>query len=185
MKVIKKIESKPITKEEEEKLYKKLQRYSESHKMFAVSTQTIGHPYRAFFINIEDSKLLLVNPTVKKYSGDIINSQEVSEFDNLRKTRIVQRYSKIEVNTDNLGLVIFEGDLKEKQIELNECIIAQQMIDLLDGVLISEKNINKPIQLANKYDRNQLILAKNPDGKVEQIKYKNVERFIKQGYTIL
>jgi peptide deformylase len=180
-----KIESKPVTKEEEENLHKKLQRYSESHKMFAVSTQTIGKPYRAFFINTEESKLLLINPTIKKYSGDIINSQEVSEFDNLRKSRIVPRYSKIEVSTDNLGLVIFEGDLKDKQIELNECIIAQQMIDLLDGIIISEKNINKPLEIERKYNRNQLVLARTPDGKVEQIKYKHVEKFIKEGYTIL
>lgn len=185
MNTIKKIESKPVTKEEEEKLYNKLQKYSEHNKMFAVSTQTIGKPYRAFFINTEESKLLLINPTIKKYSGETINSQEVSEFDNLRKSRIVPRASKIEVITDNLGTVIFEGDLKEKQIELNECIIAQQMIDLLDGIIISEKNINKPLQVKNKYNRNQLVLAKTPDGKVEQIKYKNVERFIKQGYTIL
>lgn len=185
MQIIKKIEPKPVTKEEEEKLYKKLQRYSEKNKMFAVSTQTIGKPYRAFFINTEDSKLLLINPIIKNYSGDTINSQEVSEFDNLRKARVVPRSSKIEVMTDNLGLVVFEGDLKEKQIELNECMIAQQMIDLLDGILISQRNINKPIESVNKYDRNQLVLAKTPEGKVEQIKYKHVEKFIKEGYTIL
>lgn len=185
MKYIKKIEPKSVTKEEEERLYTKLQKYSESNKLFAVSTQTIGKPYRAFFINTEDSKLLLINPIIKKYEGETINSQEVSEFDNLRKARVVPRASKIEVVTDNLGTVIFEGDLKEKTIELNECIIAQQMIDLLDGIIISQKNINKPIEIVNKYDRNQLVLAKTPDGKVEQIKYKHVERFIKEGYTIL
>lgn len=185
MKVIKKIEIKPVTKEEEQKLFNKLKKYCENNKMFAISTQTIGKPYRAFFINTDDSKLLLINPTIKKYDGDTINSQEVSEFDNLRKARVIKRWTKVEILTDNLGLVVFEGDLKEKQIELNECIMAQQMIDLLDGITISEKNINRPIEIKEKYNRNQYVIVKNPDGKVEQIKYKHIEKFINKGYTIL
>lgn len=185
MKTIKKLEPTTITKKEEELLHVKLRKYAEKHNMFAVCTQTIGKPYRAFFINTESSKLLLVNPVIKNYGGETINSQEVSEFDNLRKARVVPRASKIEVMTDNLGLVVFEGDLNDKKIELNECMIAQQMIDLLDGIVISEKNINKPIDVTNKYDRNQLILAKTPEGKVEQIKYKHLQKFIKEGYTIL
>jgi peptide deformylase len=185
MKKIYKIQPKDVTKEDEQKLYNRLHKYCENNKLFAVSTQTIGKPYRAFYINTDESKLLLINPVIKNYSGEIINSQEVSEFDNLRKTRIVQRSSKIEVETDNLGLVVFEGNLSEKKIELNECIMAQQMIDLLDGIVISEKNINKPLKIEQKYDRNQYIIAKNPDGKIEQIKYKNVEKYLSQGYTIL
>ena len=63
--------------------------------------------------------------------------------------------------------------------------MVQQLIDLLDGFTIADRNINKPLPSDTKYNRNQLVLAKNSEGVIEQIKFKNIERYIEKGYTIL
>jgi peptide deformylase len=177
---------KTYSKEQEDELREKMAKYCEKNKLHAISTQTIGYPFRAIYINTPDSKLLLINPVIKKLGTDYVNSSEVSEFDNdSKKVRVVKRYTRMEVETDNLGTVLFEGDKYDKTDGLNECIMAQQMIDLLNGITIRDKNINQPIVKNVKYDRNQLILARSPKGMIEQIKYKHIESLIDKGYTIL
>lgn len=178
------IPTKGFTSDDESNLKRIMGSYCEKRKLFVVSSQTIGKPFRAIYINSNDGRLLLMNPKITKFGNNIINSQEVSEFDSLKKGRIVQRATSIEVQTDNLGLVVFEGDLEEKQNDLNECIMVQQMIDLLDGVTIRDKNVNKPINV-KKYERNQLVMVKSPSNTIEQMKYKNVEPLLTKGYTIL
>lgn len=183
---LKKIESTPFTKENEDFLKEKLSNYCEKKNLYCISTRTICKDYRAIYINDRDAKLLLVNPVVKKYGDERINSQEVSEYDNNgRKARTVIRATYVEVECDNLGTVVFSGDIKEKQRELNECIMVQQLIDLLDGFTIADRNINQPVVNKANYDRNQLVLAKNPDGVIEHIKYKYVQRYIDKGYVVI
>jgi peptide deformylase len=183
---LKKIESIPFTKEIEDSLREKLSKYCEKRNLYCISSRTIGSPYRALYLNAPNAKLLLVNPVIKKYGEDRINSQEVSEYDNnSKKARTVIRATDIEVECDNLGTVIFSGDLKEKTEELNECIMVQQMIDLLDGFTIADRNINTPITNKVKYDRNQLVLARNPEGVIEHIKYKYVQKYIDKGYVVI
>lgn len=183
---LKKIDSIPFTKEQEDILREKLSKYCEKRNLYCISTRTIGSPYRAVYLNAPEAKLLLINPIVKKYGDERINSQEVSEYDNNgRKARTVIRATYIEVECDNLGTVIFSGDTSEKTRDLNECIMVQQMIDLLDGFTIGDRNINQPIQNKAKYDRNQLVLAKNPEGIIEHIKYKYVQRYIDKGYVVI
>jgi hypothetical protein len=186
----KKIQVIPPTKsysaEDEVKLKDKLSKYCEKHKLYAVSTQTLGAPFRAVYINTPETKLLLINPYIKTLGTDFINSSEVSEFDdNGKKVRVVKRYTHVDVETDNLGLVRFEGDIKENTAGLNECILVQQMIDLLNGITIRDKNINQPVVKRVNYERNQLVLARSPKGIVEQVKYKHIQSFVDKGYTIL
>jgi hypothetical protein len=97
----------------------------------------------------------------------------------------VNRSSKLQVQTDNLGLVVFEGDLENNKEGLNECIYAQQMIDLLDGITIADKNVNKPMVREIKHERNQLVMAKSPEGMIEQIKFKHIQKFMDKGYVIM
>ena len=59
------------------------------------------------------------------------------------------------------------------------------MIDLLDGITIAEKNINQPIKKEVSYERNQLIMVKSPDGMIEQIKYKHIQKFTDKGYVVM
>lgn len=183
---LKKIEPKVFTKEAEDFLRKKLSEYCEKKNIYCISTRTICKEYRAIYINGRDTKLLLVNPFIKKYGEEKLNSLEISEYDNMgRKGRTVIRATNIEVECDNLGTVIFSGDTKEKTEDLNECIMVQQMIDLLDGYTIADRNINQPLLRKTDYDRNQLVLAKNPEGVIEHIKYKYVQKYIDKGYVIL
>lgn len=183
---LKKIESKEFTKETEDFLKQKLSEYCEKKNLYCVSTRTICRDYRAIYINGRDLKLLLINPFIKKYGEERINSQEVSEYDNNgKKARTVIRATNIEVECDNLGTVIFSGDTKEKTEDLNECIMVQQLIDLLDGFTIADRNINRPIVKTANYDRNQLVLARNTEGVIEHIKYKHVQKYIDKGYVII
>ncbi len=180
---LKKIESTTFNKLDEEIIKKRLNNHCKRNNFYAASTQSIGIPFRAFLIN-SDTPLLLINPTILKYSNESILSQEVSEFDDLRKYRYVNRAIKIEVQSDNLGLVIFGGNDQDKD-SLNECVYAQQMIDLLDGITIAEKNINQPIKKEISYERNQLIMVKSPEGMIEQIKYKHIHKFTDKGYVVM
>jgi hypothetical protein len=59
------------------------------------------------------------------------------------------------------------------------------MIDLLDGITIADKNINQPIRKPIQYERNQLVMAKDPNGNIEQIKYKNISKYIDRGYILM
>jgi len=181
---IKKIESTSFNQADEEVLRKKLASYCKRNNLYAVSTQSIGNPFRAFYIDSE-TPILLINPKITGYSGDTILSQEVSEFDTPNKYRYINRASKLQVECDNLGTVIFEGDLENNKEGLNECIYAQQMIDLLDGITIAEKNINQPFKKDVSYERNQLIMVKSPDGMIEQIKYKHIQKFTDKGYVVM
>lgn len=180
---LKKIESTTFNKLDEEIIKKRLNAHCKRNNFYAASTQSIGLPFRAFLIN-SDTPLLLINPTILKYSNESILSQEVSEFDDLRKYRYVNRAIKIEVQSDNLGLVIFGGDAEDKD-SLNECVYAQQMIDSLDGISIADRNVNRPIKSELKYERNQLVMAKSPNGLIEQIKYKHIQKYIDNGYAIM
>lgn len=181
---IKKIESTSFNQNDEEVLKKKLSSYCKRNNLYAASTQSIGSKFRACYINSE-TPILLINPKITGYSGDTILSQEISEFDTQKKYRYVNRASKLQVECDNLGTVIFEGDLQDNKEGLNECIYAQQMIDLLDGITIAEKNINQPFRKEVSYERNQLIMVKSPDGMIEQIKYKHIQKFADKGYVIM
>ena len=181
---LKKIESTTFTKVDEENLKTRLHRYCKQNGLYAVSTQSIGQPFRAFYINSE-TPLLLINPTITGYSGDTLLSQEVSEFDNAKKFRYVKRATKLQVQTDNLGVVIFEGNGENNKDGLDECIYAQQMIDLLDGITIAEKNVNQPMQRDVKFERNQLVMAKSPEWMIEQIKYKHIQKYIDKGYVLM
>ena len=179
-----KIESTPFTKSDEELILKTLKRYASSTKLSAVCTRSVNLPFRAFYLNTE-TPLLLINPYITKYSNDAFQSTEMSEFDTNGKSRIVVRAFSIEVQTDNLGLVVFEGDMEKDREGLDECIFAQQMIDLLDGITIADKNINQPIKKQVQYERNQLVMAKDPNGNIEQIKYKHISKFIEKGYVLM
>jgi len=179
-----KIESTPFTKSDEELILKTLKRYASSTKLSAVCTRSVNLPFRAFYLNTE-TPLLLINPYITKYSNDAFQSTEMSEFDTNGKSRIVVRAFSIEVQTDNLGLVVFEGDMEKDREGLDECIFAQQMIDLLDGITIADKNINQPIKKQVQYERNQLVMAKDPNGNIEQIKYKHVSKYIDKGYILM
>lgn len=181
---IKKIEPTKFTKVDEEYLKTILSRYCKTHNRTAVSTQTLGAPFRAIYLNSE-TELLLMNPVISGYAGDTILSQEVSEFDNARKYRYVNRATKLQVQTDNLGLVVFEGNSETDKVNLDECIHAQQMIDLLDGITIDQKNINRPFVKELKPERNQLVMVKSPEGMIEQIKYKHTQKYINNGYVIM
>lgn len=181
---LKKIESTSFNQNDEDVLRKKLASYCKRNNLYAVSTQSLNLPFRAFYIDSE-TPILLINPKIIGYSGETILSQEVSEFDRQNKYRYVNRASKLQVDCDNLGTVIFEGDLEENKEGLNECIYAQQMIDLLDGITIAEKNINQPFKKEVSYERNQLIMVKSPEGMIEQIKYKHIQKFTDKGYVIM
>lgn len=177
-------ESTPFTKEDEQLILKTLKAYSTKNKLVAVSTQSVNLPFRAFYLNT-DTPILLINPKIVNYSKDAFQSSETSDFDSNGKVRIVIRAFSIEVQTDNLGLVVFKGDMENEREGLDECIFAQQMIDLLDGITIADKNINQPVKAPVKYERNQLVMAKSPSGTIEQIKYKHISKFIDKGYVLM
>jgi hypothetical protein len=181
---LKKIEPTTFTSEDEENLKKVLSTHCNRKNLYAISTQGLDLPFRAFYLNSE-TPILLINPVITQYSNQTINSQEISEFDNVNKSRIVPRAVSIYVQCDNLGLVSFAGDGEDNKQGLDECIFAQQMIDLLDGITIADRNINLPIRKNVNFERNQLVMAKSPQGMIEQIKYKHIQKYIDKGYIMM
>lgn len=185
MNKIKKIESTDFTKEDEASLYKKMYDFCVKNKRYIVSSQTIGKPFRAIFLNSPTTKLLMINPSIKLYGEDKVLSQETCEFDkSWKKVRRVKRSRKIEVNTDNHGVVVIDGVDGDKE-EMNESTFVQQMLDLLNGITIADSNVNQPHQYDEKMRRNELVITQSPEGIVERIKYKHIEDYIGKGYTIL
>ena len=75
---LQKIEPKEFNKTDEERLKTIMSRYCKTHNKTSVSTQTLGAPFRAVYIN-SSTPLLLINPVITGYAGDTILSQEVSE----------------------------------------------------------------------------------------------------------
>lgn len=163
-----------------------------------LSANQIGLDARACIINVKEP-LVLINPVIVKRSEDNVAYVEssLSVDKSLRSPVKTVRSKEITVECDNLGTVMFAPDAYEgiwadadeffSDAGLLETAIAQQVIDLLDGVLITHpsRRYTQTVTKSKTYGRNEMVMIQLPDGKTEFIKYKKAQSLLDVGGVIL
>ena len=101
------------------------------------------------------------------------------------------RSTKVIVQTDNLGELIFEinpeGDKANDRVssETMMTVIVQHEIDHLDGITIKDRIYSTTRTVRKNYGRNDLVVMKSPDGEMIEVKYKKANEFFLKGYEVL
>ena len=138
-------------------------------------------------------ELTLVNPIVTERSDNMVVYYEKDSIKN--KTRKTVRHSSFSVETDNLGVVEFKADKSSWKtndefmgdIGLFECVIAQRLIDSIDGIDVTNPNRRYTTQITAKKTpgRNDKVMLQSPDGGMEFVKYKNAQSLLTKGYQLV
>lgn len=141
----------------------------------------------------EYEELTLVNPTIIETSNDIVIYFEKDSIKN--KTRKTKRYKSIKVETDNLGLVEFTSEKNNWETKddffndagLFECVMAQRLIDVIDGIDIThqQRAYSETIILNKKIGRNDKVMLQGRNGEMVFIKHKNSKQYIDRGYNFV
>ena len=182
-----------ITQDEADELRMKLTQALIENPGLGISATQIGIKKRACYINFGDEELFLVNPVIKEKSkeGFLFYEGCLSIPSTLRSPIRTIRASKIIVQTDNLGELTFEinpeGDKANESVskETMMTVIVQHEIDHLDGFTIKDRVYNTQVVKKVNYGRNDKIVMKSPTGELEEIKYKNANKYFLQGYEIV
>jgi peptide deformylase len=182
-----------ITQDEADELRMKLTQALIENPGLGISATQIGIKKRACYIQFGDEELFLVNPIIKEKSkeGFLFMEGCLSIPSTLRSPIRTIRASKVVIDTDNLGELIFEinpeGDEANKTVskETMMTVIVQHEIDHLDGITIKDRVYNTQIVKKTTYGRNDKIVMKSPKGDLEEIKYKHANKYFLQGYEIV
>lgn len=182
-----------ITQAEADELRKQLTQALVENPGLGISATQIGIKKRACLIQFGNEELFLVNPIIKEKSkeGFLFFEGCLSIPTTLTKPIRTIRASKIVVDTDNLGELTFEinpeGDKANESVskETMMTVIVQHEIDHLDGVTIKDRVYNTQVVKKTTYGRNDKIVMKSPTGEMEEIKYKNANKYFLQGYEIV
>ena len=182
-----------ITQDEADELRMKLTQALIENPGLGISATQIGIKKRACYINFGDEELFLVNPIIKEKSKEWFLFFEgcLSIPSTLRSPIRTIRASKVIVQTDNLGELTFEinpeGDKANESVskETMMTVIVQHEIDHLDGFTIKDRVYNTQVVKKVNYGRNDKIVMKSPTGELEEIKYKNANKYFLKGYEII
>jgi hypothetical protein len=143
--------------------------------------------------NVED-ELTLVNPTIEKTSDTplVYFEKDTHKGTKIRKTI---RYPYVLINTDNLGKVEFKADNKEwKNADeffgdtgLVECVIAQRLIDAIDGIDVTNaaRQYSETITKDKEPGRNERLMLQGPNGEMEFVKSKKVNSYLEKGWNLI
>jgi hypothetical protein len=143
--------------------------------------------------NVED-ELTLVNPKIEKTSETplVYFEKDTNKETKLRKTI---RHPYIIVTTDNLGKVEFKADSKEwksadeffSDAGLAECVIAQRLIDAIDGIDVthSTRQYSETIIKDKEPGRNERVMLQGPNGEMEFVKSKKVDSYLQKGWNLI
>lgn len=163
----------------------------------AFSALDVGMNKRIITIRFggEYEELTLVNPRVTEVSNETIVYFEKDTYKN--KTRKTVRYLGIKIDTDNLGLVEFSPENKTgkyKSLEdmmndegLFECVLAQRLIDSIDGIDVNSTNrrYNPQLKSQKTPGRNERVMLQSPEGEMEFVKYKHAQPLLDKGYQLV
>ena len=141
----------------------------------------------------EYEELTLVNPVISEASEErVVYYERDARKGKVRKT---VRHQKIKINTSNLGIVEFEPSKQEWETQdeymsdegLFECILAQRLLDAINGIDVTDKirTYNTQITKNETPSRNQRVMVKSPEGEMEFIKYKKAVSLIEKGYELV
>ena len=141
----------------------------------------------------EYDELTLVNPQVTDKSKEMVVYFEKDS--NKNKTRKTGRHTWFKVNTDNLGVVEFASDKQTWETEqefmndigLFECVLAQRLIDSIDGIDITSplRQYNPQITKKETPGRNEKVMLQSSTGEMVFVKYKLAGQYIDKGYKLV
>lgn len=161
-----------------------------------ISANQLGINQRAVLVNVKEP-LVLLNPRVTEVSKDSVAYVEqcLSVPKTLKKPVKTVRFKSVTIECDNLGTVIFSPDSESgnwndsneffNDMGLLECVIAQQVVDLIEGRLITDpmRRYTTTLTKGKTYGRNEMVMVKLPNGETEFMKYKKAQLI--QGVEIL
>ena len=188
---IKRVEKTPVTNEELNQYKEKVSKL----KGFAFNALDVGMEKRIVTLNFggDYEELTLVNPIVTEKSEQMVVYFEKDSIKN--KTRKTTRHIWFKVDTDNLGVVEFSSDKKtwETQDEffndlgLFECVMAQRLIDSIDGIDVNSpfRRYTQQIVATKEPGRNDRVMLQSPNGEMEFVKYKNAKPLLEKGYQLM
>jgi len=186
----KRVEKTPVTTEELNLYKEKVSKL----KGFAFNGLDVGMEKRIITLNFggEYEELTLVNPIVTEKSEGMV---VYFEKDEKGKTRKTARHTWFKVDTDNLGIVEFSSDKTNWENEneffndlgLFECVMAQRLIDSIDGIDVNSplRRYNPQVVAKKKPGRNERVMLQSPEGEMEFVKYKNAGPYLAKGYQLL
>lgn len=190
---IKKVDATPVTTEELNLYKEKISKLSG----IAFTALDVGMDKRIITIRFggEYEELTLTNPRVTEVSENAVVYFERDTYKN--KTRKTVRFVSFKVDSDNLGLVEFSannltGNYKSLEDMMNdeglfECVLAQRLIDSIDGIDVNSINrrYNPQLQSQKTPGRNERVMLQSPDGEMEFVKYKHAKPFLDKGYQLV
>lgn len=158
-----------------------------------LSANQIGVNKRACVIKFNDEELFLLNPIITERSneGFIFYEGCLSIPDTIKKPIRTLRSTKVVVQTDNLGELIFEVNTNEdrdkEQISADtmKTVIVQHEIDHLDGITIKDRVYSTTIVKKQDYGRNDKIVMKSPEGELVEVKFKKANDLFLKGYEVV
>jgi hypothetical protein len=143
--------------------------------------------------NVED-ELTLVNPVIEK---TLENPVVYFEKDSNKETKLRKtvRHRHIIVNTDNLGQVEFKAEKNEwnnadeffGDVGLVECVIAQRLIDAIDGIDVTHptRQYSETVTKDKEPGRNERVMLQGPNGEMEFVKNKKVGSYLQKGWNLI
>ena len=188
---IQRVEKTPVTTEELNEYKQK----TSNIKDVAFNALDVGMNKRIVTLRFggEYDDLTLVNPTVIESSDDVVVYYEKDS--NKNKTRKTLRHKSFKVETDNLGLVEFSSDKDTwktqdeffNDLGLFECVMAQRLIDSIDGIDVNSplRRYTQQITAEKKPGRNERVMLQSPEGEMEFVKYKNTGPYLAKGYQLM
>jgi len=180
------IQPKPMSQEDIDNVTLKLLDGLKQFGGVGLAANQIGLDVRACVINVKDP-LVLINPRVIEVSNDTVAYVEqcLSIQKTMDKPVKTIRHKSITIECDNLGTVVFSPDYVEGRewkdsneffgdTGLLECVVAQHEIDHLNGILITDekRRYTTTVIAPKKYNRNDMVMVKLPNGESEFMKYK-------------
>jgi hypothetical protein len=141
----------------------------------------------------EYEELTLVNPQVTETSKEMVVYFEKDT--NKEKVRKTARHTWFKVNTDNLGVVEFSSNKTTWENEqefmgdvgLFECVLAQRLIDSIDGIDITSplRQYNPQVKKQEEPGRNERVMLQSPTGEMIFVKYKLAQPYIQKGFKLV
>lgn len=190
--IIKKVEQTEVTNDDLNLYLSKISKLNNIH----FTGLDVGINKRIVTIRFggEYEELTMVNPEIVEKSEEMVAYVE-RDSKKPNKTRRTLRYKTIKVNTDNLGLVEFSSDKSEWEsaneffmdMGLFECVLAQRLIDSINGIDVTHKDRLYSIQAKSekKPGRNERVMLQSPEGEMEFVKYKNAGPYLERGYQLV
>jgi peptide deformylase len=186
-----------FTQAEADELENTLKEGMKQYPGLGISATQLGIKKRACYIKFGDEtngrEMFLLNPVILERSkeGFLFYEGCLSIPKTITKPLRTIRACKVIVQTDNLGELVFEINAAEDKagekvsIETMMTVIVQHEIDHLDGITIKDRVYNTQMVKRQDYGRNDIIVMKSPTGEMEEIKYKNANKYFLKGYEIV